>query len=154
MTVCLEYSVFCFPGWCGSQHDDLGSEVVRRKLVEERAGSIRAVLQSYWDIRGSKSEGATSPHVGSTYVICPHFLSPHVHLVCLDSVCCCMFGQPCCQTQQQGPSSHGGNPVITALCGAGEGTLLFVPSVVTLNTSITAGFSNFKLEDANTFKCL
>ena len=34
-------------------------------------------------------------------------------------------------------------PSSLPLCGAGEGTLLFVPSVVTLNTSIMAGFSNF-----------
>ena len=73
-------------------------------------------------ILGSKSEGATSPHVvvhsctmqiRLVYNVLISLVSPHVHLVCLDSVGCCMFGQPCCQTQQQRPSSLGGNHAIT-----------------------------------------
>ena len=49
-------------------------------------------------ILGSKSEGATSPHVvvhsctmqiRLVYNVLISLVSPHVHLVCLDSVGCC-----------------------------------------------------------------
>ena len=138
MTVCLQYSVFLYclqplPSVCPQHH----------------------VLMS------------TFPHVHMSLARTrPHVLissCPHVHLVCPHASGSCLWvlplglasgsywtafvavclASPAARLQQQGPSSYGGNPVITALCGAGEGTLLFVPSVVTLNTSIMAGFSNF-----------
>ena len=140
---------------------------------------------------------------------CPWFVLSTVSLACpvgVDSVCCCLFGQPCCQAEAagavflwrkslacpwpmsiydscpqlvlsfmssvcpqhhvfglsgwsgqrlllsvwpallQGCSSRGRLPMeeipsLLTLYKAGEGMLLVVPSVVTLNTSIMAGFS-------------
>ena len=143
MTVWLYYFVFCFPGWCGSQHDDLGLEVVRRKLVEERAGSIRAVLAvllRYPGLWKAPPRLMSLPHMYNALISS----CPHVHLVCLDSQCLLLSNWPILlQT-----AAAGGRlameelPPSLTLRVAGERTPLVVPSVVALNTSIMAGFSN------------
>ena len=94
--------------------------------VEERAGlSTRAVLavllrcplvlflQSYWDVRGSVTVGATS-----RLILCPHLTMSSVpqFLVHLwtANVCGCPVAPSCCRLEQERPSCYGGSPAITA----------------------------------------
>ena len=82
MTVCLEYSVFCFPGWCGLQHDDLGLEVVRRKLVEEKGPDPFVLSCSLTEISGALK---APPRLMS----CPHMYkakAKHMYNVLISSV--------------------------------------------------------------------
>ena len=85
----------CFPGRCGSLHDDPGFGGGRRKSRgkgEDPFLLVCSLTAISWAPVGWKRHLASCrcPHcTDKSDSQCPQFLSPLVHLVCLDSFGCC-----------------------------------------------------------------